>query len=230
MIKLYIGTSNKYKLKEYYSYLSNLTYKFELLSINLEVDEPYNTVSENAEHKAKIYSNHVDGLVVSDDLGLFVNSLDGLPGVYSARFYNAITEIDSTGSLCISGFDNTLTPKPKDINELNIQKVLSTVRTYPVNNLSYFNIKCHYNTSICIASKGKILKTINGKCEGYVADKPYGKGGFGYDSIFIPSFEITKDTPKTFAELKEKDAKLIAARGNTLPKLKLWLENFIFDK
>ena len=226
MRKLYIGTSNKGKLKEYYSYLSDQTDIFELLSIDLDIDEPYNTLTENAEHKAIRYSNHVNDLVLAEDSGFFVHCLDRLPGVYSARFYNAITEIDSMGCLCITGFDESIKPDPKDINDLNNQRVLSLMKSYPANNESYFNHKCNYHTTICIADKGKILKTIHGKCDGFVADKPYGTGGFGYDSIFIPTSEIHNDEPKTFGELKETEPNLSSARGNAIIQLKKWLNSY----
>lgn len=225
MIKLYIGTSNKGKLKEYYSYLSDQTDIFELLPIDLDIDEPYNSLTENAEHKAKQYSNHVNDLVLAEDSGFFVHCLDRLPGVYSARFYNAITEVDSTGILCITGFDVSIKSDPKDIIDLNIQRVLSLMRSYPVNNESYFNRRAHYHTTICIADKGKILETIHGKCDGFVSDKPYGTAGFGYDSIFIPSFEARNDEPKTFAELKETQPNLDSARGKAIIELKKWLNS-----
>jgi XTP/dITP diphosphohydrolase len=226
MRKLYIGTSNKGKLKEYYSYLSDMIDKFELLSIDLDIDEPYDSLTENAEHKAITYSNHVNDLVLAEDSGFFVHVLDRLPGIYSARFYNAIVEIDTMGCFCISGFDETIKPDPKDISDLNIQKVYSLMNDYPVNDQYCGNHRCHYHTTICIADKGKLLKTIHGKCDGFVADYPWGTGGFGYDCIFIPTSEIYNDEPKTFAELKETTPNLASARGNAIIQLKKWLNYY----
>ena len=48
----------------------------------------------------------------------------------------------------------------------------------------------------CIAfHDGKEVRTFKGACEGKIAEKELGKGGFGYDPIFVP-----KGESPTFAE------------------------------
>jgi len=218
MIDLYIGTSNPGKLKEYQNLLKDLTHKFNILSImDLEVDEPYETLTENAFHKATEYSFHVNGLVLAEDSGFFVHSLDRLPGVYSARFYNSILKYDNLRCLYISDHDESIKPDPKDIKDLNIKKVLRLLECNK-------NRRCHYHTTICIADKGKVIKTFHGKCDGIVAKSPAGNNGFGYDSIFIPYFEIKNPTPKTFAELKDINLNITSARGNATIQVKEFLD------
>ncbi|MFX1376632.1 MAG: RdgB/HAM1 family non-canonical purine NTP pyrophosphatase [Promethearchaeota archaeon] len=56
---------------------------------------------------------------------------------------------------------------------------------------------------------------FEGKVEGKVSDRIRGKGGFGFDPIFIPN--IIPD--KTFAELSTKKKNKISHRGQALGKL-----------
>lgn len=87
-MKLLFVTNNEHKLKEIKAALDD---RFEILSlselgINEEISEPYETLEENAIHKAKyIFEKHHLN-VFADDTGLEVKALDGRPGVYSARY------------------------------------------------------------------------------------------------------------------------------------------------
>lgn len=92
MDKIVIASNNKHKIKEFKEMLPN----YEILSLNdigfyKDIVEDGNTFEENALIKAKtihdyLKSNNLDYIVISDDSGLCVNSLDGAPGIYSARY------------------------------------------------------------------------------------------------------------------------------------------------
>ncbi len=92
MTVLLIGTSNPGKLREYGQMLSALPFAVRVLSLRdagletLEVEEPYETFTENAIHKAQIYANASGVPALADDSGLAVDALGGRPGVYSARY------------------------------------------------------------------------------------------------------------------------------------------------
>lgn len=211
MINLYIGTSNKGKLKEYQSFLSDLTNKFELIPIlDLEVEEPYKTLTENAEYKAIVYSLHVKDLVIAEDSGFFVHDLNKLPGVYSARFHDAILYENEIG-LYVLGFNYSI-QSIDNAKTLNINRVLNLMKDSS-------NRRCYYHTALYVANNGKILNSFHGKCDGNVALKPSGNNGFGYDSIFIPHFE----EEKTFAELKDINPNISSARGDAINQLKEYL-------
>ena len=51
-----------------------------------KVEEDGKTFSENALIKARFYAEYLGKTVVSDDSGLEVDALDGMPGVWSARY------------------------------------------------------------------------------------------------------------------------------------------------
>ena len=87
---LVVSSSNIGKIKEIKSILSDLD--LEILSkdekglSDLEVIEDKETLEENAIKKAVEIQKQTNGMVMSDDSGLFVDYLKGAPGVYSARF------------------------------------------------------------------------------------------------------------------------------------------------
>ena len=92
MNKIVIASNNKHKIKEFKEMLSN----YDILSLNDigftdDIVEDGNTFEENALIKAKTIHNYLkdknlDYIVMSDDSGLCCDSLDGAPGIYSARY------------------------------------------------------------------------------------------------------------------------------------------------
>lgn len=87
-----LASNNNHKLKEFKEILKD----YEILSLkdigfNDEIDETGSTFEENAIIKAKTIHEYLknqnkDYIVIADDSGLCVNSLNGAPGVYSARY------------------------------------------------------------------------------------------------------------------------------------------------
>lgn len=88
IMKLVFATNNKNKLKEVKELLPD---SIELLSLNDidcqdEVAETESTLEGNAKLKADHITNKYELNCFADDTGLEVESLDGRPGVHSARF------------------------------------------------------------------------------------------------------------------------------------------------
>ena len=88
MKKLVFATNNQHKLQEIKEILKG---KFEVISlkeINFfdEIEEPFETLHENALQKARVVHQFWGLDVFSDDTGLEVDALNGAPGVYSARY------------------------------------------------------------------------------------------------------------------------------------------------
>jgi len=90
MKKLVLATDNENKINEITDILSDLPIeilsKAEIGLENLKVIEDGKTLIDNSLKKAREISKHTDYLVVADDTGLFVEKLDGNPGVYSSRY------------------------------------------------------------------------------------------------------------------------------------------------
>ena len=86
---LLIATGNPGKMHEYADLLIGLPYKLVCLKdvgITHDVNETGETFEENAWLKASEYSSISGLLTLADDSGLEVDSLNGDPGVRSARY------------------------------------------------------------------------------------------------------------------------------------------------
>ncbi|MGM0397229.1 MAG: RdgB/HAM1 family non-canonical purine NTP pyrophosphatase [Bacillota bacterium] len=90
MRKLVLSTDNKNKAKELREILKDLP--LEILTKeesgvkDLYVIEDGETLEENSLKKARELAALVNAMVMADDSGLFVDSLEGAPGVYSSRY------------------------------------------------------------------------------------------------------------------------------------------------
>lgn len=202
-MKILLATTNEGKLKELKNILSDLG--IELLSLKdmdkqIEVEEDKETFLENAIKKATIYANFYKLPVIAEDAGLEVNELKGYPGVYSARFYS----IDFGGKI----EDTNLSKDQK--NNIKLLKLLEGKE----------NRKARYKTVVAYYDPiSKIGLWTEGVCEGKIAEKPKGTGGFGYDPIFIP-----EGYDKTMAELPPEEKNKISHRGKAVAKLKEMLK------
>lgn len=87
-MKLVFATNNLNKLKEVQNMLSDSIEILSLKDIHCfdEVEETETTLEGNAQLKADYITNKFGFNCFADDTGLEVASLDGKPGVYSARF------------------------------------------------------------------------------------------------------------------------------------------------
>ncbi len=86
-MKLVFATNNLNKLKEVQEMLPNSIQLLSLKDIHCydEIDETETTLEGNAQLKADYITKKFGFNCFADDTGLEVESLDGKPGVYSAR-------------------------------------------------------------------------------------------------------------------------------------------------
>ncbi|WP_082759803.1 XTP/dITP diphosphatase [Abyssisolibacter fermentans] len=161
MKKLIVSSGNQHKIKEIKDILKELP--IEVISKNeigfeeFEVIEDGETLKENAIKKAVELSKKVSGLVVADDTGLFVDALNGEPGVYSSRY---------------AGENVTY--------EDNNNKLLKELLSVPDSKRT-----AKFVTVMALAQQGKVVQTIKGECNGKIAMQRFGEAGFGYDPLFI---------------------------------------------
>ena len=88
MISICFATNNKNKLEEVRSKIGN---QFNILSLGdigclEELPETQPTIEGNSEQKAQYVAQKYHVNCFADDTGLLVDTLDGAPGVYSARY------------------------------------------------------------------------------------------------------------------------------------------------
>lgn len=197
MKKIVISSGNEGKIKEIKKILSGLNIEVLSkadLSIKLDVLEDGDTLEENSRKKAKALKNKLDCLVLADDSGLFVDYLDGNPGVHSSRYAG-----DNASDL-----DNNL----KLLKELeNVEKK---------------NRTAYFKTVICLIDEDNKVYELEGVCKGVIAKDFMGKGGFGYDPLFIPD-----GYDKSFGQLSIEVKNEISHRSKALDKLRDLLEKII---
>jgi len=115
VMKIIFASNNQHKIKEIRSILGN---SFTLLSlsdinINEDIPEDESLLEGNALLKAR-YINKLTGMdVFADDTGLEIDTLDGLPGVHSARFAGENKDSDANIEKVFSLLGNTVNRKAR---------------------------------------------------------------------------------------------------------------------
>ncbi len=152
---------------------------------------------------------------LADDSGLEVDALDGQPGIHSARYAHLGTDFSGNAP-----------------DASNNQKLLNNLKGVPENKRSA-RFRCVLAlTPVEVADDlrramdliGDTLTrrsvTFSGSCEGRIAFGPGGKGGFGYDPLFVPDGHS-----QSFAELGEKVKNQMSHRGRALEQLRDWMKS-----
>lgn len=156
--ELVVATHNKGKLEEFQVLLKELNITVKSLDdfgITDEPEENGRTFAANARIKAQYYAKATGMPCIADDSGLEVQSLNGAPGVYSARY---------------AGKEAT----DKENNDLLLLNMKFQVRR-----------NCRFRCALCVAMPdGKVLNEVDGICEGMLLHEPLGELGFGYDPLF----------------------------------------------
>ncbi|MCM8799946.1 MAG: RdgB/HAM1 family non-canonical purine NTP pyrophosphatase [Candidatus Omnitrophica bacterium] len=167
--ELIVATKNKKKFKEIKEILKNLGLDLRIRSLlsykNLpRILEDGKNFKENAIKKATRIAKLSGKLTLGEDSGLEVEALDGLPGVYSARF---------------AGKDKS------DLN--NNLKILRLMEKMPLHKR-----KARYVCTVALADKEGLIAVKEGSCQGLIGFKMQGRYGFGYDPLFIiPKYKKT---------------------------------------
>lgn len=185
MKKIVIASKNLDKVKEMRLVLKTLP--VEILSLADFPDMPDAvedgaTFEENALIKARFFSKQTGLACLADDSGLEVDALNGLPGVYSARF---------AGYHADDGTNNQ-----KLLNELNKIGVTES--------------KAAYRCALSFVDTDGTELTTQGKIEGTIKTVAQGTGGFGYDPYFYidASRTMAQITPAEKNQISHRGAAL----------------------
>jgi len=157
-MKLLLATTSTHKAREIAELLRDLP-DLEIETLNdypatEAPEEDADSMDGNAQIKAEFYAQHFGARVLADDSGLEVDALGGEPGVHSARWFDG---------------------SPAEKNAA----LLARLKDVPVEHRG-----ARYRCALCLASPDEIEWSGEGVCEGEIALKPQGSGGFGYDPIF----------------------------------------------
>ncbi len=159
-MKIVLATGNKGKLREFQNMCEAEVVAFSEILGKIEIVEDADSFKGNALIKARtIYEKLKDknAIVVSDDSGISVPLLGGIPGIYSARY---------------AGEEAT--------DKENLHKLVEAVKAQGVE-----KTPAYYTAAIAIVSRhGEYV--VHGWMHGEVLSSTRGEKGFGYDPMFVP--------------------------------------------
>jgi XTP/dITP diphosphohydrolase len=183
-MKLVFATNNLHKLKEVQEMLPSSIEILSLKDIHCfdEIDETETTLEGNARLKADYITHKFGHNCFADDTGLEVASLDGRPGVYSARFAGEPANAEN-----------------------NMQKLMSELAHET-------NRKAQFKTAVCLnlegkqyffegICKGEILKEKQGE-KGFGYDPIFKPNGFKNSFAEMTSDEKNKISHRGLAIYK----------------------------
>lgn len=157
-MRLCFATNNAHKLHELAQMVAP---QIELVSLKEigcfdEIPETGDTLQANALQKAMYIKEKFGINCFADDTGLEVESLDGAPGVYSARYAG----------------------EPSN-SENNVKLLLSNLEGKE-------NRRAQFRTVIALLIEDDAPRYFEGSVKGTITNNPKGSSGFGYDPVFIP--------------------------------------------
>jgi XTP/dITP diphosphohydrolase len=180
---LLLASTNPGKLREMRALLKDLKVRLlspKDLSLAIEVAETGATYAENAASKARAFALRSGLVSLADDSGLEVDALGGAPGLYSARYapHPGATDADRRAYL--------------------LQQLQDQPRAW----------SARFRCTVAIALPSGEVHFTEGVCPGEIISEERGRGGFGYDPVFlIPSLN------KTMAELSMQEKNRISHRA-----------------
>jgi XTP/dITP diphosphohydrolase len=189
MIRLLLATNNKGKIAELRSLLNGL--KLVVLTpadfgLKVRVKERGANYLENAVLKAAIFAQTSQTWSLADDSGLEVDALGGAPGLISARY----------------------APGPEATDKDRRRYLVKQLEDYPRPWKASF-----HSVIAMVGPEGSPIVT-RGICQGEIIPEGRGRGGFGYDRIFL-----LDGTEQTMAELNPEEKNKLSHRAQAVNKL-----------
>lgn len=153
-----LATHNPGKAKELQDLLPKAWHILTLQDIQWteDIPEPFFTFRENAQAKADTLFQHTGMPCIADDSGLEVDSLNGRPGVFSARY----------AGHGASGKEN-------------VDKLLEEMSDVQYRGARFVAV-------LAFRTSASAINYFEGTVPGIIAYQAKGTGGFGYDPVFIP--------------------------------------------
>ena len=192
MTRVVLASSNPGKLRELTALLSPLSLELTAQSA-LGIDSAAETGTsflENALLKARHASQRARLPAIADDSGLEVAALGGRPGVWSARFAGGgASDVENLHHLL-----SQLEGVPAGQRQARYQCVIVFLRH--------------------AADEAPLI--ARGSWDGHIATAARGRGGFGYDPVFVPeggrasAAELTSDEKNALSHRAQALAALVA--------------------
>ncbi len=161
--RLVLATKNPHKVVELRRILAGAGLAVSLTGLEEfpgapDVAETGLTFAENALLKARAIAAFTGLPSIADDSGLCVAALNGMPGVFSARWSGRHGDDRANLDLVLAQLFDIADPRRG----------------------------AWFDCAAALALPGGSERVVEGRLEGRLAAGPRGSGGFGYDPIFVP--------------------------------------------
>ncbi|PZN11033.1 MAG: non-canonical purine NTP pyrophosphatase [Bacillota bacterium] len=197
--ELVIATSNPGKLAEIRTIFQEAGLELRLRSLAdfpgiTMPREDGETFLDNARRKALAVARQAGRPALADDSGLCVDALGGRPGVRSARYAG-----EGAGDAA------------------NNARLLAELAGVPPERRG-----AEFRCAVVLALPDGRWTAAEGSARGRILEEPRGRGGFGYDPLFL-----SDELGVTFAEAPPEEKNRVSHRGRALrallPRLRSWL-------
>jgi len=188
--QLVCASANPHKVAEIASILAGVVELLPRPDHLPEVVEDAGTLEGNARLKAAAVGAATGMAAVSDDTGLFVDALDGAPGVDTAYFAG-----------------------PHATYAENRAKTLAALAGVTARG-------AEFRTVVMVVWPDGSELCVQGVCRGSIATEERGERGFGYDPLFVPAVDAAGAlNERTFAEMSEEEKNAVSHRGRAFAAL-----------
>ncbi|MFF5113414.1 XTP/dITP diphosphatase [Streptosporangium sp. NPDC000509] len=177
--RVVLATRNAGKIAELRRILADARVPVEIVGLEEfpeigDVAETGLTFAANALLKAHAVAQQSGLPAIADDSGLCVDALNGMPGIFSARWAGRHGD-----------------------DQANLDLLLAQVSDVPAEHRG-----AHFACAAALALPSGEERVTEGALRGVIIDAPRGTGGFGYDPILVPEGE-TRTTAELSAAEKD---------------------------
>ena len=195
-----LATHNLHKVSEFNTIIGE---RFPAINVvSYDGPEPVETgvtFAENALIKARAAATHTGLPALADDSGLCVDVMNGLPGIFSARWSGAHRDDSKNLTLLL----DQLRDIPDEFRGAHYLCAIALV-VPRVGDL-------HDDPSETLSAKEIV---VEGRWSGMILREPRGTNGFGYDPIFMP-----QGSEVTAAQMSPEDKNAESHRARALVEL-----------
>lgn len=197
MPRIVLATHNPHKVEEFQAIVAEVRPDLDVVAYDgPEPVEDGVTFAANALIKARAAAAHTGLPALADDSGIAVDVLGGSPGVFSA--YWAGHKKDSAANL-----------------ELLLDQLSDVADPHRT---------AQFVSVIALVRSDGTEETIEGRWPGRLAMQPAGRGGFGYDPIFVPDGQPA-DAERTVGEWSAAEKNASSHRSRAFVALAPLLES-----
>ncbi len=172
-----LATRNQHKVEELRRILATVGLDVELVGTEQfpdlpQVAETGSSFAANALLKARDVAQRTGHIAIADDSGLCVDALNGMPGIFSARWAGQHGE-----------------------DRANLELLLAQIEDVPDEKRG-----AAFHCAAAVVTPDGDERVVEGVLEGSIIRDPRGSNGFGYDPIFTPRGYVLTTAELTPAE------------------------------